>query len=34
MNIAYTVWTWMQSEFGRGDNPSDQAEAKIGRAHV
>lgn len=32
MNIAYTVWTWMQDEFGRGDNPTDHAEANFEQA--
>lgn len=29
MDIGYTVWTWMLSEFGRGDHPSEQAEANF-----
>ena len=29
MDIGYTVWTWMLDEFGRGDNPTEHAEANF-----
>lgn len=32
MEIGYTVWTWMQDEFGRRDNPTDKAEVNFEQA--